>query len=45
MLDGADLVVTGEGRIDGQSVYGMFLLASVNDMAKDVKVIAIVVLP
>ena len=43
LLDGADLVVTGEGRIDGQSVYGKVPVGiGKRCMAKDVKVIAIV---
>jgi glycerate kinase len=43
LLEGADIVVTGEGRIDGQSVYGKVPVGIAKRCkAKGVKVIAIV---
>ena len=43
LLDGVDFVVTGEGRIDGQSVYGKVPVGLAKRcMTKGVKVIAIV---
>jgi len=43
LLDGADFVVTGEGRIDGQSIYGKVPIGIAKRcMAKGIKVIAIV---